>query len=102
MIDPQATRQKTLGKMNELASSNRSATLEEFRALLVPEVVAFVAAEVRTVPVLDIQAAVERSITVVANRLALDFDHLAEELMAFSAEAKTDPQELVPDTERPA
>ena len=101
MISAQEIRQKALGKMNELANANRSATLEEFRELLVPEVVALVADDFRAVPFVDVQGAVERSVTIVANRLALDFDRLVEALEALSDESDTDPAELVPDTERP-
>lgn len=100
MISATEIRQKTLGKMNEIAGENRSITLAEFRALLVPAVAELLREDFPGVGDAVLRASVDRNITIVANRLALDFDRLADELGAGVPD--TDPSELVPDTERPA
>jgi hypothetical protein len=99
VISAQEIRQKTLAKMNELARENRSATLLAFRELLVPVVAAELQPDFPGVGDLALREAVDRNITIVANRLALDFDRIADELGAGIPD--TDPTELVPDTERP-
>jgi hypothetical protein len=85
--------------MNELASANRSTTLLAFRELLVPAVAAELADDFPGVGADALRDAVDRNITIVANRLTIGFDRMADVLGAGVPD--TDPTELVPDTERP-
>jgi hypothetical protein len=97
----EAFKTDTLDRMNELARQHRNATLEAFRDLLIPELVAVVRERFPALPVEAVDAMVPACVTVVANRMAIDFDRLAHLALDPDGSQPTDPQELVPDTERP-